>query len=45
MIIKLPKSCLERVQPPTKADSELQPKYQRPALTFGNALLPAGFFL
>jgi len=42
MNIKLPKSSLERVQPQTKADSELQPKLVCPALTFGNALLAAG---
>ena len=49
MIIKLPKSFLERVQPQTKADSELQPKLVCPAPYFANALLAAvllpGLFL
>ena len=39
MIIKLPKTFLERVRPQTEADSELRPKLQRQAPTCGNALL------
>ena len=45
MIIKLPKSYLERVPPQTKADSDLQPKLVCPAPYFGNALLVAGILL
>ncbi|MCW3091116.1 MAG: hypothetical protein JWP81_2185, partial [Ferruginibacter sp.] len=35
----------DTLQPQTKADSELKPKFQCPALTFGNALLAAGIYV
>jgi hypothetical protein len=44
MIIKLPKNFLERVQPQTQADSELQLKLQGPAPYFANELIAAGFY-
>ena len=45
MIIKLPKTFLERVKTQTEADRELQLKLQRQAPTCGNALLAAGIHI